>query len=190
MKNIHFPLDDGRTQEAYLSAYHFAARAHVGQLYPGTSVSYIMHLSFVSMEVLHMLAAEPHHRADLAIQCALLHDVLEDTPTPYTAILERFGPEVAQGVRALSKDPSMPKREAMADSLARIQRCPHEVWAVKLADRSSNLQPPPAHWTREKCERYLSEAQMIYDALSPASPYLARRLSAQISRYPSLYPPS
>ena len=56
----------GEVQEAYLRAYHFAARAHGDQLYPGTQISYIMHLSFVSMEVLAALAVETHHDATLA----------------------------------------------------------------------------------------------------------------------------
>ena len=43
------------SQNAYIEAYRFAAEAHVGQLHPGTEISYLMHLGFVSME---LLAAE------------------------------------------------------------------------------------------------------------------------------------
>jgi (p)ppGpp synthase/HD superfamily hydrolase len=65
------------SQEVYTSAYRFAAEAHHGQLFPGTKLPYIMHVSFVSMEVLAALAQEPTRDGNLAVQCALLHDVIE-----------------------------------------------------------------------------------------------------------------
>ena len=136
-------------QEAYLKAYHFAAEAHQGQLVPGTSISYIMHLSFVSMEVVHALhdhqRLQTHkiHIPTLAIQCALLHDVLEDTETDADQLQAEFGLEVTQGVMALTKDFNLTKSAQMPDSLHRIRQQPLEVWMVKLADRISNLQRPP-----------------------------------------------
>jgi (p)ppGpp synthase/HD superfamily hydrolase len=39
--------------------------------------------------------------ADLAIQYALLHDVLKETPTTYHDIEQQFGAAVAKGVLAL-----------------------------------------------------------------------------------------
>jgi len=172
-----------RIQESYLAAYHFAARAHGAQVYPGTEISYIMHLSFVSMEVLAALAAEPGHDGVLAVQCAVLHDVLEDTPTSAQDVEAMFGPRVLAGVQALTKAADVPKAAAMADSLRRIQAQPDEVWMVKLADRVSNLQEPPAYWTAPKCLAYQAEARLILDALAPASPYLAARLAQKIEAY-------
>ncbi|EFO82061.1 hypothetical protein OSCT_0210 [Oscillochloris trichoides DG-6] len=170
-------------QETYLRAYHFAAHAHQGQIYPGTQIAYIMHLSFVSMEVIAALHAEPHHDGELAVQCALLHDVIEDTPVGYAEIAANFGAAVSDGVLALTKDATLPANQQMADSLRRIQTQPHAVWLVKLADRISNLQAPPAHWTPEKVLRYRDEAEMIYTALATASPFLAQRLRAKIDAY-------
>ncbi|WP_129632787.1 HD domain-containing protein [Candidatus Oscillochloris fontis] len=171
------------SQETYLRTYHFAARAHQGQIYPGTQIAYIMHLSFVSMEVIAALHAEPHHTGDLAVQCALLHDVIEDTPLGYAEIAATFGPAVADGVLALTKDATLPAAEQMADSLRRILMQPRAVWLVKLADRISNLQTPPAHWTPEKVLRYRDEAETISTALAAASPFLAQRLRAKIDGY-------
>jgi (p)ppGpp synthase/HD superfamily hydrolase len=56
----------------------------------------------------------------------------------------------------------------MADSLRRIRVQPHDVWAVKLADRITNLAPPPAFWTAAKIAGYRAEAIMIADALGEA----------------------
>lgn len=66
------------SQDVYTKAYCFAAEAHDGQLFSGTALPYIMHVSFVSMEVMAALAHEPERDGDLAVQCALLHDVIED----------------------------------------------------------------------------------------------------------------
>jgi (p)ppGpp synthase/HD superfamily hydrolase len=174
---------DYRIQESYLQAYHFAAVAHQGQRYPGTDLPYIMHLSFVGMEILTALGVESGWDRTLAVQCALLHDVIEDTAVGVKQVQEAFGEAVAAGVLALSKDPAVDKTLQMADCLDRIQQQPKEIWMVKLADRISNLQPPPAHWTPEKIRRYREEATMIHDVLGSASPYLAGRLRHKIDIY-------
>ncbi|MEI7772357.1 MAG: HD domain-containing protein [Chloroflexales bacterium] len=171
------------SQDRYLAAYHFAARAHRGQIYPGTDLPYIMHLAFVSMEVIAALRDGPGRDGDLAVQCALLHDVVEDTRVGYAEIAAAFGAAVADGVLALTKDAALPKAAQMADSLRRIRLQPPEVWMVKLADRITNLQPPPAHWTPAKALRYRDEAEQIYAALADASPALAARLRAKIAGY-------
>ena len=142
-----------------------------------------MHISLVAMEVTAALAIERFRDPDLAVQCALLHDTLEDTATTYAQLASAFGPRVADGARALSKDESLPKAERMADSLRRIREQPHEVWIVKLADRITNLQPPPAHWPADKRARYRDEAGEIARVLGPASPYLDRRIQDKISAY-------
>jgi (p)ppGpp synthase/HD superfamily hydrolase len=173
------------SQDTYLNAYWFAAKAHVDQRYPGTQISYIMHLSFVTMEVIAALHQEASTLdADFAVQCALLHDVIEDTDVTYQDLLLHFGSDVADAVQALTKDLSLPtKAEQMRDSLHRIRLQPKEVWMVKLADRISNLQPPPHYWSESKCCAYLLEAQEIYDALHTASPVLAARLHEKIQNY-------
>ena len=173
------------TQEDYIQAYRFAAQAHQGQTFPGTDLPYLMHLSFVSMEVIAALAVEPQKNESLAIQSALLHDVIEDTNTTFEQVADSFGVAVAQGVLALSKDKSLPKGEQMADCLHRIKEQPREIWMVKMADRISNLQAPPPYWNQEKIKRYQTEAQSILEALQDASPYLQERLRHKIDQYGS-----
>lgn len=181
------------SQDSYIKAYKFAANAHRGQTVPGTDISYIMHLSFVSMEVIAALNAEPGRDENLAVQCALLHDVIEDAGVSYQHVVEGFGGTVADGVLALSKDKGVGKnldKEAakhlqMEDSLRRIKQQPPEIWMVKLADRITNLQPPPSHWTNEKIELYKAEAVEILNALGEASSHLADRLREKIRAYNS-----
>lgn len=177
------PIARNWSQDKYTEAYRFAAHAHNGQLVPGTDLPYVMHLSFVSVEVIACLEREELSDGDLAVQCALLHDVIEDTPTSYQDVEREFGSRVAQGVLALTKNESLAKERRMQDSLLRIKQQPDEIWIVKLADRICNLAPPPAHWNREKIERYREEAIEIYDALSAASDYLSERLAMKIEKY-------
>jgi (p)ppGpp synthase/HD superfamily hydrolase len=175
------------SQEIYTKAYRFAAEAHQRQLFPGTELPYIMHVSFVCMEVTAALAHEPEQDGNLAVQCALLHDVIEDTGVSFEEVRDGFGTAVAQGVLALSKDSSLPKAQQMADSLRRIQQQPHAIWLVKLADRITNLAEPPHYWTREKKERYQEEARQIHAALHEASPYLSVRLLEKIKAYEAYF---
>jgi (p)ppGpp synthase/HD superfamily hydrolase len=65
-------------RDLYIKACRFAAQVHQGQLVPGSDLPYLMHLNLVSMEILAVLGAEAGHDGDLAVQCALLHDTIED----------------------------------------------------------------------------------------------------------------
>jgi len=171
------------TPELYVDALRFAAERHHGQQMTGTELPYLVHVTSVAAEVLAALGHERLTAPDLAVQCALLHDVLEDTATTDDELVARFGGAVAAGVRTLTKDATLPKSERMADSLRRIQAQPPEVWIVKLADRVTNLARPPASWSLEKRRHYRAEAGTILQALAPASLHLADRLAARIASY-------
>ena len=171
--------------DKYINAWNFAAYAHQGQKVPGTEIPYINHVGNVAMEVMTAVAISTNvENPDLSVQCALLHDVIEDTVTTYTQIKTKFGLAVADGVLALSKNPDLPTPKAqMADSLARIKTQSHEIWMVKLADRITNLQRPPKHWKQEKITNYRIEAKLILEALGSANVYLANRLQQKIEQY-------
>lgn len=177
------------SQETYLRALHFAARAHGDQRYSGTDLPYLLHVSLVGMEVIAALAAEDGHDGDLAVACALLHDVLEDTPCTHASLQSTFGARVANGVLALTKDETLPKPDRMPDSLVRLNQQPRSVAMVKLADRITNLQPPPANWTASRIEAYRQQSHQIAATLGWASPYLAARLAAKLVAYPQPTPP-
>jgi hypothetical protein len=47
--------------------------------WPGDEkLSYMVHVTLASMEVIAASQAEPEHDGDLAVKCALLYDVIED----------------------------------------------------------------------------------------------------------------
>jgi (p)ppGpp synthase/HD superfamily hydrolase len=169
--------------DLYVAALRFAAAKHRDQRVPGTELPYVVHVASVAAEVIAALPAGTVAAPDLAVQCALLHDTIEDTGTSVEEIEVVFGGAVAAGVLALTKDPRVAKPDRMADSLRRIRDQPREVWMVKLADRITNLAPPPSGWTREKCAAYRDEAVAIADALGGANEQLGRRLRARIEAY-------
>jgi guanosine-3',5'-bis(diphosphate) 3'-pyrophosphohydrolase len=170
-------------QTLYQQTLKFAAERHGEQKIPSSDIPYVVHLSNVCMEILFAAAHTADFNQAFAVQLALLHDVLEDTPTTEGELTERFGVAVTDGVKALTKNEALPKNEKMRDSLQRIKQQPKEVWAVKLADRITNLQPPPAHWTLEKIKQYHEEAKTIYEELKEGNAYLANRMKEAIESY-------
>jgi (p)ppGpp synthase/HD superfamily hydrolase len=169
--------------DTYARACWFAAEAHQGHTIKDSDLPYIIHPSLVCMEVISALRFEPGRDEELAVQCALLHDVIEDSDVTYEDLRKEFGVAVAGGVLALSKDETLPEEEQLVDSLRRIQQQPPEIGMVKLADRIANLRPPPAGWTPEKIRKYWEDARLIYDMLHSASPHLAQRLHEKIDAY-------
>ncbi len=176
-------------QSIYQHTLKYAASKHqvVNQPLPGTDLPYVIHLSNVAMEILIASQHTAKFNIELAIQAALLHDVLEDTPTTYEELKLNFGKQIADAVSALTKNIHLPKETQMADSLYRISTQPHEVWAVKLADRITNLQKPPSTWDKGKMIKYHSEAQTILDALGSGNAYLSARLALKIKEYEAYF---
>lgn len=171
-------------QDLYARALDFAEELHHSQKVTGTNRPYVTHLAKVSMEVMAALFHHPEANSDLAVICAVLHDTIEDTEATFETIQEVFGAGIAAGVKALTKDYRVPKEAQMDDSLDRILQQPPEIAMVKLADRITNLAPPPAHWTREKVLAYQAEARIILERLGHTSAFLAARLQHRIERYP------
>ena len=165
-------------QDYYQKAINFAGKYHADQSIPGSNTSYMVHLSNVAMEILVAGQHSPEsYREDFdykfAVQVALLHDLLEDTSTTFDEIAEEFGQNIARGVLALSKN------EALA---------PSQVWAVKLADRISNLQKPPSHWDTNKIIEYHKMAGIILLQLKGGNAYLEKRLYQKIIDYKEFMP--
>jgi (p)ppGpp synthase/HD superfamily hydrolase len=169
--------------EKYQKALRFAAEAHEEQSIPGTNLSYLLHITAVSFEVMQAVNIREDVDRDLAVLCALLHDVIEDTLHTFNDISGQFGKQVAEGVQALTKNDTIEKSERMEDSLNRIKQQPKEIWMVKMADRIVNLNPPPDFWNSEKIRSYYNEAKQIYESLNAADSYLADRLVLKIKEY-------
>ncbi len=173
------------SQENYIEVLSFAALAHGEQKTP-KGLPYLAHITCVAMEVINACekSSLDEEQANLAISCALLHDVIEDTNITYDELYVKFGEKVANGVEALTKDKTKEsKQEQMRDSIERLLAQPYEVQMVKLADRITNLGTPPKHWNSEKMKKYQKEASLILSCLGNSNIYLAERLKEKIENY-------
>ncbi len=172
-------------QTIYQKSIKFAAKKHadLNQCVPDTNLPYVVHLCNVAMEIMIASQHSAGFNLQFAIPVALLHDSLEDTETTFDEIAAEFGNDVAVAVLALTKNNELPKKLKMEDSLQRIKKLSKEVWAIKLADRITNLQAPPAHWSPEKIKEYRNEAIQILTFLAGANNYLEERLKNKIEAY-------
>lgn len=172
-------------QTHYQEAIKFATYKHLvkKQKVKGTKLPYVVHLSNVAMELFEAARHTRKFDLDYAIRVALLHDTVEDTDTEPGEISELFGEDVAEGVIAMTKNEKLPKEMQIPDSLGRIRKLRKEVWAVKLADRITNLQPPPSGWNEMKIRKYQEDSKLILHALREGNVYLAKRLKEVISQY-------
>jgi GTP diphosphokinase / guanosine-3',5'-bis(diphosphate) 3'-diphosphatase len=157
--------------ERIREAAEFGASAHKGQ----TRLSgepYIAHPVAAAA-----ILAELHLDTDTII-AAILHDVIEDTPTPKDQLAQRFGADVAEivdGVTKLDQIKFKSREEAQAESfrkmlLAMVRDL--RVVLVKLADRTHNMRtidamavPRRRAIARETLEIYapIAERLGLYD---------------------------
>jgi (p)ppGpp synthase/HD superfamily hydrolase len=137
-------------QEKYQKAIAFAGYAHRNQLVPGKEYNYVVHISNVVAEIARLMTVEKIDDEDLAIQCALLHNVIEDMDTKIEDTRNKFGENILNGILALTKNEKIDKEDRMKDSLKRIKEQGKEIACVKMADRITNLQRPPECWNKEK----------------------------------------
>ena len=150
----------GEQIESIMRAYEFGAEAHKGQTRK-TGEPYITHPVAVAQELADM-------RLDAqAIEAAILHDVVEDTPASIGDIEEQFGTDVAllvDGVSKLDQIQFHSRAEAQAESFRKMMLAMIEdirVILVKLADRLHNMQTLDA-MPADKKARIARETLDIY----------------------------
>ncbi len=150
-----------------IDAYEFASAAHQGQRRM-SGESYISHPVAVAR-----ILAELHLDAG-TLKAALLHDVVEDTPTAVAEINQRFGADVAllvDGVSKLDQLQFKSREEAQAESFRKMLLAMVEdlrVILVKLADRTHNMRtldtlplPKQRRISRETLEIYAPIANRL-----------------------------
>lgn len=143
-----------------LEAIAFAARAHQGHLRKDRQTPYASHVFRVCLIVRHVFGID-----DTAVlTAAVLHDTIEDTPTDYDDLSERFGNEVAGWVAALSKDMRRPEDERERQYKSDLAKAPWQVKVCKLADIYDNA-VDSAHLKPEQRARTLKRSLAYLEAL-------------------------
>ena len=112
IKKLELYMPDNQI-EIIIKSYTFGAKAHEGQKRI-SGEPYISHPLAVA-EILSDM-----HMDGSTIAAAILHDVIEDTPTKLTTIKKKFGKEVGlivDGVTKLDKINFSTNEEAQAESI-------------------------------------------------------------------------
>jgi len=154
-------------------AYDVAEAAHRNQL-RDEGTPYIIHPLRVAISLVDELAIY----SPKLVCSALLHDVIEDSPTTREEIAEMFGKDVGQLVWLLTKfeDVSLP------DYLAAIEEAA-ETGAplVKLCDRLDNLRFLVRSPRADKKKRYIRTTEAYYLPMAArTNQYLHEELSRSL----------
>jgi GTP diphosphokinase / guanosine-3',5'-bis(diphosphate) 3'-diphosphatase len=148
-----------------LKAARFASIKHVKQKRKGSAAEpYLNHL----IEVAELVSSAMRRLDEDLICAALLHDVLEDTPTTEQELARAFGPEVAAVVAEVTDDKSLDKAERKRRQIAHAPHLSVRAQTIKIADKISNLraivETPPADWSIERKREYFQWARQVVDA--------------------------
>lgn len=172
--------------EGVRRACDFAAAAHAGQQ-RASGEPYVQHPIAVARILAEM---RMDHES---IMAAILHDVIEDTPTAKEQIATQFGAEVAElvdGVSKLTQIRFSSKAEAQAENFRKMMLAmvrDIRVILVKLADRVHNMRTvsalPPA-----KRRRIARETLEIYVPIANRLGMNAIRLELEDLGFAGLYP--
>lgn len=150
--------------EKIQKAYNYALKAHWDEKRLSWE-PYIVHPVYVAK---YLLMIKPWVSA---IQAALLHDVIEDTPISWDDILEEFWPEVAFLCLGLEKVAKVRYQwedrqvETLKKTFLAMGRDIRVIF-IKLADRMHNIQTLKYHPKKEKQERIAQETIKIYAPLA------------------------
>ncbi len=153
----------GDDRELLDSAFALALDAHKFQRRK-SGEPYILHPLFVAKICHEEIGLGP-----TAVICALLHDVVEDTPVELEEILDRFGPKITGIVDGLTKlDGLYNVGNTNAENLKKVLSTLVDdvrVVLIKMADRLHNLRTIDAV-PRHKQVRVAAETDFIYAPLA------------------------
>jgi guanosine-3',5'-bis(diphosphate) 3'-pyrophosphohydrolase len=145
-----------------LDAIAFAARVHRHQVRKDGQTPYFSHPARVAM-----IASRVFGVTDPAVlTAAVLHDTVEDTTTDADDIFERFGPNVARWVAALTKDKRLPDSEREKNYAAALAAGGWQVHVCKLADIYDNL-TDSKNLSAEHRTKTIARSRFYLDALEP-----------------------
>ncbi|HEY9147632.1 MAG TPA: RelA/SpoT family protein, partial [Gammaproteobacteria bacterium] len=178
-------LEDEQVRAVY-QAYLFGAEAHEGQRRM-SGEPYIYHPLAVARILAEMYL---DHETIIA---AILHDVIEDTPTAKEQLAERFGQEIAElvdGVSKLTHIEFESKAQAQAENfrkmmLAMVQDM--RVILIKLADRLHNMRTLGV-MRPDKKRRIAKETLEIYVPIATRLGLNRMRLELEDLGFASYYP--
>jgi guanosine-3',5'-bis(diphosphate) 3'-pyrophosphohydrolase len=156
-------------------AASYAARAHNHQYRKDKKTPYIAHPFRVAMVVRDVFGCDD----EVAICTAMLHDTIEDTPTDFDDLYQRFGAKVAQCVAAMTKNMLLIEDEREADYDRRLKQGPWQARLVKLADVYDNGLDLARPVMRKKCMQRCERALKLSASDTHRAVFLTARCAVQ-----------
>jgi (p)ppGpp synthase/HD superfamily hydrolase len=159
-----------------LRAADAAARWHVHQRRKGSAQEpYINHL----LEVASLVAEATHGKDPDLIVAALLHDAIEDQEVPRELIESEFGKRVAEVVRQVTDDKTLPKEKRKEIQIKTAGKKSNDAKIIKLADKTSNMRAitfsPAPNWSVKRRLEYIGWSREVVKGLRGASPWLEQQ---------------
>jgi guanosine-3',5'-bis(diphosphate) 3'-pyrophosphohydrolase len=169
------PKADNHDVGLVLKAVRFAAEKHKTQRRKDKEQSpYINH----PIEVAERIWNVGNHRDVNAICAALLHDTVEDTDATFDEIEGIFGQTIANMVREVTDDKSLPKARRKE---LQVEHAPHLSQGakhIKLGDKTCNIkdiyQSAPPDWSTERRSEYLSWTERVVGTIRGTNPAMER----------------
>jgi guanosine-3',5'-bis(diphosphate) 3'-pyrophosphohydrolase len=148
--------------EQILAAAHFAADKHKFQRRKGyLRIPYINH----PLKVAHTLTISGENDSKLLIS-ALLHDVLEDTNTTESELIDLFGKEITSIVKEVTDDMKLPDLQRKELQVIKAPHLSREAKLIKIADKLCNINDIlcyPIHWSRARKVRYAEWSLRVFE---------------------------
>jgi guanosine-3',5'-bis(diphosphate) 3'-pyrophosphohydrolase len=170
--------------ELVLQGVAFAAEKHQAQTRKNADhTPYIIHPIGVADSIVRIGGV---HDAKILV-AALLHDTVEDTDTTFEEISKQFGDKIADYVKEVTDDKSLPTRARKKMQIIHAFHKSKGAAIIKLSDKLYNLnnllQDPPKDWTRERIDQYFQWAQTVIENLPSANDDLKQAVHDVIAEY-------
>ncbi len=165
-----------------VDAFNFAAQSHKAQKRKNPEQEpYIVHPAEVAQIVSEYTGGTD---ANLVI-AALLHDTVEDVGVTFEQIEEKFGKDVADLVREVTDDKSLPKQARKEAQIEHAAHASPRAKILKLADKTANLEDQlriaPEGWSKERIDEYFNWSKRVIDQVRGACPPLEARFDRAFS---------
>jgi guanosine-3',5'-bis(diphosphate) 3'-pyrophosphohydrolase len=148
----------------FLKALRTASIAHKFQTRKDGHTPFINH----PIQVAQLISSVGGIQDEVILCAAILHDIIEDTPTTYDEVKNMFGFVVADIIVECSDDKDLPKAERKRLQVVEVNSKSHEAKIVKLADKIANMTDiivnPPNNWDKERKLEYFYWAKEVVDA--------------------------
>jgi len=167
----------------FFRALSFAAQRHRADTRKDSSrTPYVNHV----IEVAACLACEGDVTDERLLTAALLHDTVEDTPTTLEELETAFGLEVADLVREMTDDKSLPKSRRKVLQIEHAPSASPGAKQIKIADKICNVRDvaanPAEGWSSERRSDYLDWAEKVVAGCRGVNLRLDRAFDAALAR--------